>query len=265
MVPRSPGDALTGGGRSGSWCPHRGEVAPEVGLWGAFGCDGGQALQRVRAGTSPTQQCGGLGCPAVGAARGPHHHQPAPLGEMPMQGPGEKKSPWKTELEMDLWGPGWRHGMVQGGQPSCWPGQFTKATAEGMRLGDLGAGLTGGIFQLGLCQAISTSVALGSVWEQEGHREAQSARGWTPTAKRPVLGCRSQLLRPVLSFSRVSAILCHAFLSRKSPSLPRARAEDPWRWPWQPCCCPEPRGMIKARSSVPSPTWNTRDFTARLT
>lgn len=136
-----------------------------------FGCKVGPALPWMCAGTSLTHLYGALGYPAAVSAQGPRHHQPAPLGKMPMQGPGEKNSLRKTELEMDLWGPGWRHGMEQGGQPSCWLGHLYKATAEGTLLGDavlewlgaarlwtdLGAGLTGVISQLGPCQVISAS------------------------------------------------------------------------------------------------------------
>lgn len=107
---------------------------------------------------------------------------------------------------MDLWGPGWRHRREQGGQP-CWLGHLYKATTEGTLLGDavlkwlgaarlstdLGAGLTRVIFQLGPCQVISASPCLwkpncGTVWDQEGCWEAQSAKEWMPTAKCPVLG-----------------------------------------------------------------------------
>lgn len=71
----------------------------------------------------------------------------------------------------------------------------------------------------------NTSVTLGPVCKPEGFWEAQTAKGWIPRAKCPVLGHWSQLLQPVLSFPRVSVIPCHTFLSKKS-----SQAEAPWRW-----------------------------------
>lgn len=98
---------------------------------------------------------------------------------------------------------------------------------------DLSAGPAGVIVQRGPCQATSasprpwkpkcgTGISLGT----RGVLGGPECKGWMPPARCPAVGCWSQLLQPVSSFSRVGVVLCHPFPSRKSPSLHQA-----WRKP----------------------------------